>query len=232
MAERRCDGRAGAGHHLHHQLTCSQTRSATNTILGTYTHCGNLLDLCAAVVPSGVTADGRPSALMVLGPALSDDVVLAVAAGLTSESAPVPPVATELSPAGGEPVTLVVVGHHLSGQPRNHDLRRHGGVLTELTSTAAKYRLMRIGTASPVPGLVRVESSGAAIEVETWAMPAGALPQILAASAPVVCLGRVELADGRTEIGFVADAAIVDRSDTEDISAFGGWRNYLSAIPL
>ena len=31
-----------------------------NTKLGHYTHFGNLLDLCAAVVPAGLTADGRP----------------------------------------------------------------------------------------------------------------------------------------------------------------------------
>ena len=63
-------------------------------------------------------------------------------------------------------------------------------------------------------------------------LPSAALSQILAASAPAVCLGRIELADGRVEIGFVADASVLDRSDTEDISAFGGWRNYLSALPL
>ena len=56
----------------------------TNTVLGHYTHFGNLLDLCAAAVPAGLTADGRPTSLMVLGPALADDVVLAVAARLSS----------------------------------------------------------------------------------------------------------------------------------------------------
>jgi allophanate hydrolase len=54
----------------------------TNTVLGHYTHFGNLLDLCAAAVPAGTTTDGRPVSLMVLGPALSDDLVLAVAARL------------------------------------------------------------------------------------------------------------------------------------------------------
>ncbi len=52
----------------------------TNTTLGHYTHFGNLLDLCAVAVPAGLTADGRPCSVMVLGPALSDDIVLSVAA--------------------------------------------------------------------------------------------------------------------------------------------------------
>jgi allophanate hydrolase len=58
---------------------------ATNTALGHYTHFGNLLDLCAIAVPSGFTADGRPASAMVLGPALSDDVVLAVAARISRD---------------------------------------------------------------------------------------------------------------------------------------------------
>jgi allophanate hydrolase len=55
---------------------------ATNTVLGRYTHFANLLDLCAVAVPTGTTADGRPASAMVLGPALSDDTVLAVAAAI------------------------------------------------------------------------------------------------------------------------------------------------------
>ena len=62
----------------------------TNTRLGHYTHCGNLLDLCAAAVPAGTTADGRPASCMVLGPALTDDVVLAVAARLADQLIPTP----------------------------------------------------------------------------------------------------------------------------------------------
>ncbi len=53
---------------------------ATNTTLGHYTHFGNLLDLCALAIPAGVTRDGRPASLMILGPALSDDLVLSVGA--------------------------------------------------------------------------------------------------------------------------------------------------------
>ena len=57
---------------------------ATNTTLGHYTHSGNLLDLCAVAVPAGQTADGRPASCMVLGPALSDDIVLAAAAAFAA----------------------------------------------------------------------------------------------------------------------------------------------------
>ncbi len=75
-------------------FTVEQVRAepiATNTALGHYTHCGNLLDLCATAVPMGTTTDGRPASAMVLGPALADDTVLAVAAGLAAAgTAPLP----------------------------------------------------------------------------------------------------------------------------------------------
>jgi allophanate hydrolase len=45
---------------------------ARNAMLGHYTHFGNLLDLAAISVPAGTTADGRPCALMLVGPPGSD----------------------------------------------------------------------------------------------------------------------------------------------------------------
>ena len=57
----------------------------TNTKLGHYTHFGNLLDLCGMAVPAGLTSDGRPASVMVLGPALSDDIVLAVSARIADD---------------------------------------------------------------------------------------------------------------------------------------------------
>jgi allophanate hydrolase len=201
-----------------------------NTALGHYTHFGNLLDLCAAVVPAGLTADGRPAALMVLGPALADDRVLAMAAALNGEAlnreafnGPAPTADIEIP----DTVVLVVVGHHLSGQPRNVDLTDRGGVLLATTRTAPRYRLLRAGADNPVPVLLAVPSGGASIEVETWTMPAAACVPILAGSSESVSLGRVALADGSTAIGFVADASALT-GDTTDITEFGGWRAYLA----
>ncbi|HKP41826.1 allophanate hydrolase [Mycobacterium sp.] len=57
----------------------------TNTMLGHYTHFGNLLDLLGVAVPVGVTADGRPHSAMLLGGALADDTVLQLAAQILDE---------------------------------------------------------------------------------------------------------------------------------------------------
>ena len=56
-----------------------------NTMLGHYTHFGNLLDLLGVAVPLGVATDGRPFSAMLLGAALSDDTVLALAAQILDE---------------------------------------------------------------------------------------------------------------------------------------------------
>ncbi len=57
----------------------------TNTMLGHYTHFGNLLDLLGIAVPAGTTADGRPHGAMLLGAAGSDDIALALAAQILDE---------------------------------------------------------------------------------------------------------------------------------------------------
>jgi Asp-tRNA(Asn)/Glu-tRNA(Gln) amidotransferase A subunit family amidase len=56
-----------------------------NTMLGHYTHFGNLLDLLGVAVPVGTTADGRPFSAMLLGGALTDDTVLQLAAQILDE---------------------------------------------------------------------------------------------------------------------------------------------------
>ena len=56
-----------------------------NTMLGHYTHFGNLLDLLGVAVPVGVTSDGRPCSAMLLGPAQTDDTVLQLAAQILDE---------------------------------------------------------------------------------------------------------------------------------------------------
>ncbi|WP_407665423.1 allophanate hydrolase [Mycolicibacterium stellerae] len=56
-----------------------------NTMLGHYTHFGNLLDLLGVAIPAGTTADGRPASAMLLGAALTDDTVLELAARILDE---------------------------------------------------------------------------------------------------------------------------------------------------
>lgn len=56
-----------------------------NTMLGHYTHFGNLLDLLGVAVPLGTTRSGRPYSAMLLGAARTDDTVLQMAAQVLDE---------------------------------------------------------------------------------------------------------------------------------------------------
>jgi allophanate hydrolase len=68
-----------------------------NTVLGHYTHFGNLLDLLGVAVPLGVTADGRPHSATLLGAACTDDTVLQLAAQILDEPRDRPSVSTARS---------------------------------------------------------------------------------------------------------------------------------------
>jgi allophanate hydrolase len=60
---------------------------ARNLVLGRYTQFANLLDLAALALPAGVTADGRPVGITLLGPAFSEARLFSVATALFEEVA-------------------------------------------------------------------------------------------------------------------------------------------------
>ena len=173
-----------------------------NLDLGRYTQFANLLDLAAVTVPNGFTADGRPASLTLLGPAFSDETLALLA-------------------ASSDLVTLAIVGLHLTGEPRNGELRERGGTLIGAARTAACYRLYRLP--SGAPGLVR-RDDGAQIDVELWKLPAATIGGFLAGINAQLGLGRVRLDDGREVTGFLCEAYAAAGAD--DITASGGWRAY------
>jgi allophanate hydrolase len=189
-----------------------------NATLGRFTQFANPLDLAVVAVPMGSTVDGRPFGVSLIGPAGTDATLAALAAQLIHEpaSARVP------APAKVPFLSLVVVGKHLRGEPRHHELTERGGEFLGTHQTVAEYRLYRMG--GGVPGLVRVASGGAAIEVELWRLPADTIGGFLDGVGAPLSLGRVRLADGSEHIGFLAEAYAV--AGAEDITGHGGWRAY------
>jgi allophanate hydrolase len=126
-------------------------------------------------------------------------------------------------------LTLAVVGAHLSGLPLNGQLLERGATLREATRTAPKYRLYALpDTRPPKPGLQRCAEGGSAIEVELWDMPLAQAGSFLALVPAPLCLGSLELADGRVVHGFLCEAHALAKA--RDISHFGGWRAYLASL--
>jgi allophanate hydrolase len=142
--------------------------------------------------------------------------------------------ATGAALPGAEPLVtradvarVVVVGAHLSGLPLNRELTERGARLVRTAQTASSYRLYALpGTTPPKPGMVRTaDGSGHGIDVEIWELGLAAFGSFVAGIPSPLCVGTIELSDGTTAQGFLCEAAAT--AGAEDISRFGGWRNYM-----
>ena len=111
--------------------------------------------------------------------------------------------------------------------PLNGQLKDVGARFCRATRTAPSYKLYQLaGQTTPKPGLVRVGSGGMAIEVEVWRLCADAFGRFVAAIPPPLGIGTIELDDGTSAKGFLAET--VGLSAAIDISAYGGWRSYVA----
>ncbi len=214
-----------------------------NAQLGLYTNFANLLDTAALAVPVGFRSDGLPFGVTLFGPAWTDARLArigralharaalplgATRASLPDTGAPLPTPLDERLPAGWLP--LAVVGAHLSGQPLNGQLTSRGGRLWRKDRTAAAYRLFVLPQTSPVkPGLQRVPTGeGVSIEVEIWLLPAPAWAEFVAAVPLPHAIGQLQLIDGSSVPGYLCEPLALNGAT--DISRFGGWRRYRTAV--
>ena len=210
-----------------------------NARLGLYTNFVNLLGYAALTLPGPFRADGLPAGITLIAPGGADHRLAELARRLepllhgrlgTSDQAPprrqvpLPPL-----PFAEPTLELAVVGAHLSGLPLNWQLVERGARLKEMSTTSVSYRLFALaGTVPPKPGLQRVSHGGAAIDVEVWELPMRHVGSFLAGIPSPLCLGTLQLADGREVKGFLCEASACE--DARDITEFGGWRGYLDAL--
>jgi allophanate hydrolase len=206
-----------------------------NSTLGRYTNFVNLMDLAAIAVPAGFTAAGLPFGVSLIAPAWSDRDLLTLAdrlqrasvSTLGATSVPLPP-AGPSSPPGADLLDVMVCGAHMSGLPLNKQLLERGAWQISTTRTAPIYRFYALPGGPPFrPGLVQVSEGGVAIDVEVWRMPVEHFGSFVAGIPAPLGIGKVKLADGVAVSGFLCEAVGV--AGATDISALGGWRQYLSA---
>ncbi|CAL8477705.1 allophanate hydrolase [Caballeronia sp. S22] len=203
-----------------------------NSLLGHYTNFMNLLDYAAIATPAGFMRNGLPWGVTLFGRAFTDQYLLSVADAL-HRKLDVPLVGgarqdtdAPAQAARDDTMKLVVCGAHLAGLPLNGQLTARGARLVEATSSAPRYRLYALaGGAVQRPGMTRDEANGAAIAVEVWTLPSAEVGSFLAGIPAPLALGKVELADGRWETGFVCEAHALEGA--VDITRYGGWRAWL-----
>jgi len=205
-----------------------------NATLGYYTNFMNLFDLAGVAVPAGFRSDGLPFGITLVGPQSSDRALLALAGSVHRSSvstlgamkAEVPSSSPEPPALATGYVALAVCGAHMQGLELNHQLRDRGGYFMQRTHTAPSYRLFTLPGGPPHrPGLVRVSSGGAAIDIEIWALPTEQLGSFVAGIPAPLGIGKVELKTGALVSGFICEGYAV--SGAADITGFGGWRAYL-----
>ncbi len=206
-----------------------------NSNLGHYTNFLNLLDLSAVAVPTGFRADGLPFGVTLVGQAFTDRQLLALASRL-HEVVDLPlgarmqkrsSAAEKVAAPPQDLISVAVCGAHMTGLPLNHQLVDRGAQFLKRTSTAPSYRLYALPGGPPYrPGLVRVATDGAAIEVEVWSVPSEHFGSFVAGIPAPLGIGKVILRDGESVCGFTCESIGV--GEAADITALGSWRNYLA----
>ncbi|WP_085648615.1 MULTISPECIES: allophanate hydrolase [unclassified Pseudomonas] len=195
-----------------------------NSELGYYTNFMNLLDYAAVAVPSGFMANELPWGVTLFGRAFTDQYLLGVADALQRQQDRALP--TPNNPARHDRARLVVCGAHLDGLALNWQLRQRDARLIEVTHSSKDYKLYALAGGPPLrPGMLRVAEGGVAIEVEVWELPSRELGSFLTGIPAPLGLGKVQLADGRWESGFICEPYGLEGAT--DISHLGGWRAYL-----
>jgi len=206
-----------------------------NSRLGTYTNFVNLLDLCGLALPAAMRDDGIPFGITLLAPAGRDAQLASIGRvfhadtqlKMGSKGLTQPPLAALASSARGDEIVIAVVGAHLSGMALNGELQALEARLLQEAVTAPDYRLYALDTTPPKPGMLRVEpGAGSAIKLELWALSAAAFGKFVAAIPPPLSIGTIRLADGRGVKGFIVEPAAINGA--RDISAFGGWRVFMT----
>ncbi|TBY02720.1 allophanate hydrolase [Rhizobium laguerreae] len=208
-----------------------------NGRLGRYTNFVNLLDCAAIAVPAGFGKGGLPGGVTVIAPAFTDDALApladalhrAASSGMGIDRQAAIPEASRVVPGDDGFIEIAVVGAHLTGMPLNHELAGSGGRLVKTCRTAGDYRLFVLpNTTPPKPGLLREPGhKGQGLEVEVWALPADAFGRFVQKIPAPLGIGKLALEDGSSVSGFVCEAHAV--KGAEEITALGGWRNYISA---
>lgn len=195
-----------------------------NARLGSYTNFVNLLDLSAVAVPASGYGAGPGFGVTLIAPAGADRALFdwVEAIGLSAHAD-----AFDIDTRPRDEVLLAVVGAHLAGMPLHWQLETRGAKLVTRTRTVPSYRLYAMANSSPPkPALVR-DDSGAAIEVEVYALDKGAFGSFVEEVPPPLAIGTVEVERLGHVKGFVAEPRATEGA--LDITRLGGWRHFIAS---
>lgn len=208
-----------------------------NSNLGTYTNFVNLMDLSALAVPAGFRSNGLPFGVTLIGRAFDDGMLAGIGdrlhrampdAKFGATAAPLTETPIAASLVAADMVRVAVVGAHLSGQPLNSQLTDRSARLVRTTNTAPGYSFYALANTTPSkPGLIFDGNGSGRIEVEIWEMSASAFGSFVTLIPSPLGIGTLKLEDGTNVKGFICEPFAI--AGSQDITAFGGWRNWLAS---
>jgi gamma-glutamylcyclotransferase (GGCT)/AIG2-like uncharacterized protein YtfP len=123
-----------------------------------------------------------------------------------------------------EEILFAVNGTLMRGFGLNKNLIAAKADFVHEAKTSDLYRLWSIK--DQYPAMQRDLGGGHNIDVEIWKITPAALMDILESEPPGLCLGRIELVDKQWVFGVLAEEYICQ--GMQEITKWGGWRNYLS----
>lgn len=216
-----------------------------NSYQGTWTNFVNLADLAALAVPSGFRSDGLPQGITLIGQKFTDYALLDLAnryfkvafapesrkLGATDAKSLLGDELTTPKPNLSKSIKLAVVGAHLKGMALHWQLEKVNATLLQAIKSSKNYRLYALPKNGPVakPGLRRVTELGEQIQLEVYSIPLENFGDFIAMVPEPLGIGSVELENGEWVKSFICEEIGYSQKGTEDITSFGGWKNYIEA---
>jgi len=172
-----------------------------------------------ASTPGAVGAIGLPQEMRAIIEGRSGTRIVSTAAARAAS-----PASPGREPAADSAVLLAVNGTLMRGLKLNPNMLAAGATFVREAATEPAYRFWTINDEHPA--MIRVtDGSGVAVQLEVWSVPAAGLASILLNEPPGLAIGKVRLADGSTVLGVLGENALVEGQ--REITAHGGWRNYI-----
>ena len=169
--------------YTHEQVAADPIRLNTN--LGYYTNFVNLLDLAAVAVPAGFRPNGLPFGISFIGPAFSDEALLAVADRYHRARTAVPARPSNWSAARPAASPLAVVGAHLSGEQLNWQLTERGARPHQVLPHRARRTACTPSTAPCRPSPAWCATTRSKVPASKW--KSGPCPRIASAASSPTC---------------------------------------------
>ncbi|MGJ7922862.1 allophanate hydrolase [Neobacillus sp. LXY-4] len=185
----------------------------TNSKMGLYTNHCNLLDLCSVAIPAPDAAENLPFGITLFS-AKENEHFISGLADLFLNGVP--------SPVYESTTLVAVCGLHMRSFPLEKQMLEHGAEFVREAKTAPNYKMVKLPSTPPKPGLIRKNVDGTSFEIELWQMPLSEFGAFTVGIPVPLGIGKVELEDGSIVPGFICEGAAAEGA--EDISYYGGWR--------